>query len=87
MSSTADQEVTHRYKKLRSCWRRGPEVIVTVSGGLDFNVKIPLDWLERTRLNAWAFIQDLLSILVNESGRLAADVDGHIPLDLDAAGG
>ena len=82
MDPDADTIRGERYNRLRTCWSRGPDVKIRLGGQLDFEVRIPVNWLARSGNNTWSLVEELLNILVNENGYLAADVDGHVPLDL-----
>ena len=82
MDTDADTVLGERYNKLRTCWSRGPDVNIRLEGQLDFEVRIPVNWLARSGNNTWSLVKEMLNILVKENGYLAADVDGHVPLNL-----
>ncbi|CAD6584953.1 MAG: hypothetical protein CYPHOPRED_002893 [Cyphobasidiales sp. Tagirdzhanova-0007] len=59
------------YTLLKSAWRRGPQVDITIQGAR-YPVQIPAAFLEGSGDNTWTLVLYMLHALVNEEGQVYA---------------
>ena len=64
-------DISERYDKLLSCWPSSIEQIRILILGREHPVKLPLPFLQGTRVNSWGTINWLLNCIVNQEGQLA----------------
>ena len=67
-------EVT--YTDMRSAWRRGPQLTITIQGA-QVPVHIPVAFVQGSGGNTWGLVLFMVSALVNEQGRLGIQAEGR----------
>ena len=75
-------EVTEALSRLVDSWPSGPAIAITIDGAKD-SIRLPLDWLQRGKIDNWTAILQLLHLFVNESGKLYPSAREH-PVDQKA---
>lgn len=76
-------ETTYSRDTLAASWPRGHTIDFSVAGWTQRSFRIPIAFVAGGGDNTWAFVHYLLSLMVNEEGRIVV-LPERTPVDLAA---
>ena len=75
------------YSILASRWKRDSEVHIRIMGCDWQSFYIPMIWLKSGGHGAWHYVEEIIGILVNEHGALAAEDGSVLEMSKEAVAG